>query len=314
MGRLGCMVVEWSHGHRAFSPLPHCPLRRRNSLAMWRGMDMGEALMAVIDPLEDHTMSDPRLASRFAVPRWTLQDTPLETPCLCLELRERIKKEWWKARHLRGEVLVPDPSPRQSQMQKSERENFYLLAGMVVPDEEKRAPYFKKIKSLVGVMAGLGMWKPTSAEQRRRRSSCIASLAAGLAVVVSKLCRVGGGKNGQKWSREDEPGQPPTLRAQHEMSGGGRSQEGARGDEPGQFPDPTRALSLNGSRSVGRDRVGSHGIEGATNWLQCAWQPGDCGIWRSFIAHHVPSSTSINTFPFGGSGARENNGCVCLHG
>lgn len=74
----------------AFSPLPHCPLRRRNPLAMWRGMDMGEALMAVIDPLVDHVMSDPlmgipRLASRFAVPRWTLQDTPLETPCLCLE-------------------------------------------------------------------------------------------------------------------------------------------------------------------------------------------------------------------------------------
>jgi hypothetical protein len=98
-------------------------------------------------------------------------DRPFRTRHLRLRafvLRERIKKEWWKARHLRGEVLVPDPSPRQSQMQKSERENFYLLAGMVVPDEEKRAPYFKKIKSLVGVMAGLGMWKPTSAEQRRR--------------------------------------------------------------------------------------------------------------------------------------------------
>ena len=301
--------------------LLHCPLRRRNSLAMRRGMDMGEALTAMIDPLDAHAMSEEGERVLYGDSEAGIQillctDGPFRKRhlrLLAFVLRERIKKEWWKARHLRGEVLVPDPSPRQSQMQKSERENFYLLAGMVVPDEEKRAPYFKKIKSLVGVMAGLGMWKPTSAEQRRRRSSCIALLAAGLAVVVSKLCRVGGGKNGQKWSREDEPGQPSTLRAQHEMSGGGRSQEGARGDEPGQFPDPTRALSLNGSRSVGRDRVGSHGIEGATNWLQCAWQPGDCGIWRSFIAHHVPSSTSINTFPFGGSGARENNGGVCLH-
>ncbi|CAL1170710.1 unnamed protein product [Cladocopium goreaui] len=31
-----------------------------------------------------------------------------------------------------------------AKMQKSEWEKFYLLAGMVVPDEEKRAPYFKK--------------------------------------------------------------------------------------------------------------------------------------------------------------------------
>ena len=153
MGRLGCMVVEWSHGHRAFSPLPHCPLRRRNSLAMWRGMDMGEALMAVIDPLEDHTMSDPRLASRFAVPRWTLQDTPL-VRLRAFVLRERIKKEWWKARHLRGEVLVPDPLTK-AKMQKSEWEKFYLLAGMVVPDEEKRAPYFKKKRAW--------MWCPNCA-------------------------------------------------------------------------------------------------------------------------------------------------------
>ena len=106
---------------------------------------MGEALMAVIDPLEDHTMSDPRLASRFAVPRWTLQDTPL-VRLRAFVLRERIKKEWWKARHLRGEVLVPDPFAL---------EKFYLLAGMVVPDEEKRAPYFKKKRAW--------MWCPNCA-------------------------------------------------------------------------------------------------------------------------------------------------------
>ena len=117
--------------------------------------------------------------------------------------------------HLRGEVLVPDPLTK-AKIQKSEWEKFYLLAGMVVPDEEKRVPYFKKIKSLVGVMAGLAMWKPTSAEQRWRRSSCIASLVASLAAVVSKLCRVGEGKNGQERPREDEPGQPLTPRAQHE--------------------------------------------------------------------------------------------------
>jgi len=120
---------------------------------MWRGMDMGEALMAVIDPLEDHTMSDPRLASRFAVPRWTLQDTPL-VRLRAFVLRERIKKEWWKARHLRGEVLVPDPLTK-AKMQKSEWEKFYLLAGMVVPDEEKRAPYFKKKRAW--------MWCPNCA-------------------------------------------------------------------------------------------------------------------------------------------------------
>ena len=242
--------------------LLHCPLRRRDSLAMRRGMDMGEALTAMIDPLEDHAMSEEGERVLYGDSEAGIQillcpDGPFRKRhlrLLAFVLRERIKKEWWKARHLRGEVLVPDPSPRQSQMQKSEWEKFYLLAGMVVPDEEKRAPYFKKIKSLVGVMAGLGMWKPTSAEQRRRRSSCIASLAAGLAVVVSKRCRVGGGKNGQKWSREDEPGQPSTLRAQHETSGGGRSQEGPMGDEPGQFPNPTPALSLNGSRYWARPR------------------------------------------------------------
>ena len=223
---------------------------------------MGEALTAMIDPLEDHAMSEEGERVLYGDSEAGIQillcpDGPFRKRhlrLLAFVLRERIKKEWWKARHLRGEVLVPDPSPRQSQMQKSEWEKFYLLAGMVVPDEEKRAPYFKKIKSLVGVMAGLGLWKPTSAEQRRRRSSCIASLAAGLAVVVSKRCRVGGGKNGQKWSREDEPGQPSTLRAQHETSGGGRSQEGPMGDEPGQFPNPTPALSLNGSRYWARPR------------------------------------------------------------
>ena len=76
-------------------------------------------------------------------------DRPFRTRHLRLRafvLRERIKKEWWKARHLRGEVLVPDPFAL---------EKFYLLAGMVVPDEEKRAPYFKKKRAW--------MWCPNCA-------------------------------------------------------------------------------------------------------------------------------------------------------
>ena len=84
-------------------------------------------------------------------------DRPFRTRHLRLRafvLRERIKKEWWKARHLRGEVLVPDPLTK-AKMQKSEWEKFYLLAGMVVPDEEKRAPYFKKKRAW--------MWCPNCA-------------------------------------------------------------------------------------------------------------------------------------------------------